>query len=608
LTVGKLEAPRRTHPRRAIAVRQYTEGVREAWHNSWIHLFDEETMPSYTADLPAHSGEVLRKRALSAPGSILERAAGLVCKIAQTPDEIEQIHRINYQTFVEEIPQHSPNPEHRLVDRFHAENLYLIVKHGSRVIGMMALRDKRPFSMDAKVSDFERYLPPHEKAVEMRLLAVERDFRGGATFRMMMDAGFTLAQENGWDLVVISAAVRQLKLYRHIGFEPFGALVGTEEAPFQPMYLRAARARLSRARLAKLPGGAPGRILAPVSFIPGPVPVSRLVQKVMAASPLWHRSDAFRLLFALAREKLCQLTRARHCQIFPGSGTLANDMVAWRLRALERPGLILVNGEFGERIAAQARRAGLDFETITADWGQPLDLEETRRAFARLAAGSWVWGVHHETSTGILNPLAEWQAQAAAQGLLLCVDAISAIGNVPLALDEVYLATATSGKGLCSYPGLGIVFHRDPLPAIPQGVPAYLDIGLWAESDDGIPFTHSSNLLAALATALDEQVFPERIARIALLHHWLRRMLREMPFTMLAAEAHACPAILTLLPEAKERAWEIGVKLEQAGFLLNYRSACLRERNWFQISLMGLPDKETLTRLAGLLREACLHP
>jgi aspartate aminotransferase-like enzyme len=564
-----------------------------------------KTMPSPTAALPSAPDESARKTRLSAPGSVLETVAGLVCKVAETPDEMEQIHRFNYRTFVEEIPQHTPNSERRLVDRFHSENLYLIVKHESRVVGMLALRDRRPFSMDAKIPDFDRYLPPHQKAVEVRLLAVEHSFRGGATFRMMMDAGFALAQEHGWDLAVISATVRQLKLYRHIGFEPFGALVGTEEAQFQPMYLRAARARLLRAHLAKLPGGAPGRLLTQVSLIPGPVPVSKRVQEAMSAAPLWHRSEAFQSLLAAVRDKLCQLTGAHHCQIAPGSGTLANDMVAWHLRTLLRPGMILVNGEFGERIAAQARRAGLDFHMTAAEWGQPFDPDETRRAFAGLPAGSWVWGVQHETSTGILNPLAAWQALADEHGLLLCVDAISAIGNVPSALNGAYLATATSGKGLRGYPGLGIVFHREDLPAA-RDIPAYLDIGGWA-ANEGIPFTHSSNLLAALAAALDEQDFPERGARLAFLHRWLRKLLREAPFTVLAAEAHACPAIVTLVPHADGNAWQIGERLEKAGFLLNYRSAYLRSRNWLQISLMGLPGRETLLQLTGLLHEAHMH-
>jgi hypothetical protein len=42
----------------------------------------------------------------------------LVFKVASEDSEFEQIHRLNYRTFVEEIPQHGPNPDCTLVDRF----------------------------------------------------------------------------------------------------------------------------------------------------------------------------------------------------------------------------------------------------------------------------------------------------------------------------------------------------------------------------------------------------------------------------------------------------------------------------------------------------------
>ena len=54
----------------------------------------------------------------------------LTYKIATEASEFEAIHRLNYDTFVEEIPQHTANPERRLVDRFHAQNTYVICLDG----------------------------------------------------------------------------------------------------------------------------------------------------------------------------------------------------------------------------------------------------------------------------------------------------------------------------------------------------------------------------------------------------------------------------------------------------------------------------------------------
>jgi hypothetical protein len=41
--------------------------------------------------------------------------AGLTFRIARTEADFEQIHRLNYETFVEEIPQHGEDPERRLI-------------------------------------------------------------------------------------------------------------------------------------------------------------------------------------------------------------------------------------------------------------------------------------------------------------------------------------------------------------------------------------------------------------------------------------------------------------------------------------------------------------
>src|SRR5580765_8095861 len=102
----------------------------------------------------------------------------LVFKFATEDWEIELIHRLNYRTFVEEIPQHKASPTHRLVDKFHAENTYLICLCDQKLVGMLAVRANRPFSLDQKLPDLDSYLPHGRTVAEIRLLAIEKKFRG----------------------------------------------------------------------------------------------------------------------------------------------------------------------------------------------------------------------------------------------------------------------------------------------------------------------------------------------------------------------------------------------------------------------------------------------
>ena len=56
-----------------------------------------------------------------------------VFKLAETRQEFEQVHRLNYQTFVGEIPQHADTGTGVLVDKFHTKNIYFIVLREGRV-------------------------------------------------------------------------------------------------------------------------------------------------------------------------------------------------------------------------------------------------------------------------------------------------------------------------------------------------------------------------------------------------------------------------------------------------------------------------------------------
>jgi GNAT superfamily N-acetyltransferase len=179
-------------------------------------------------------------------------ATNLRVKIASEDWELEQVHGLNYRTFVEEIPQHSPNEERRLVDRLLARSVCYVCLDGRRVRGMVVVCAERPFSLDAKLENLDAYLPPHRSPCEVRLLAVERDDRGGTVFAALMDAVLRHARRHGHDLAVLSGAERQLHLYHHMGCVPIGPRVGTAAAPYQGMYLTWDRLRPSL--LPKEPG------------------------------------------------------------------------------------------------------------------------------------------------------------------------------------------------------------------------------------------------------------------------------------------------------------------------------------------------------------------
>jgi aspartate aminotransferase-like enzyme len=326
----------------------------------------------------------------------------------------------------------------------------------------------------------------------------------------------------------------------------------------------------------------------PINFLPGPVAIHDAVRRALAQPPVSHRGAAFMAEVAAIRRDLCRMTNAAHAEILLGSGTLANEAVAAQLSLLPGRGVVLVNGEFGARLAGQARRWRLAFSELAAGWGEPLPLAELRRTLETDPQIRWVWAVHCETSTGVLNDLEGLKtitADRASGGIALCLDGISSIGNVPVDLSGVHLATGVSGKGLASFPGLALVFHAEAIAPVPH-LPHYLDLGSYAHAES-VPFTTSTNLVSALAASLARFARKDGFATRRSLAAWLRPHLEKLGFAIMAPEPIAAPMVLTLSPPPGVDALALGEALEDQGIWLSYRSGYLVKRNLIQVCLMG---------------------
>jgi aspartate aminotransferase-like enzyme len=520
----------------------------------------------------------------------MTRESCLQFKIADQAAEFEAIHRLNHRTFAGEIPQHAPREDGLLIDRFHPENTYVVCLDEGRLVGMICGRARRPFSLDAKLDDLDRHLPGGRVPFEIRLLAVEKAHRKGRVFAGLAARLAEHFRDQGCDLAVISGTTRELPLYAHVGFVPFGPLVGSGEARFQPMYLE-----LERFLRAPEPLVAPPA--EPASYLCGPVAVSPRVRSAFSRSPVSHRSRRFSADFRSVKRMLCRLTGARHVEVLLGSGTLANDAVAAELALRGGQGVVLSNGEFGERLVDHAARHGLRFQAQRCAWGEPLDYAALRDLRERRI--EWLWAVHCETSTGVLNDLAALKRLCADQSVSLCLDCISSVGTLAVDLEGVTLASCVSGKGLASFPGLSMVFHDDlPTPGRARP-PRYLDLRYYA-AQEGVPFTTSSNLVYALQAALASTDWPAKYARTAAAGAALRAKLRGLGFAVLAPDSCAAPAVVTLvIPEASR----VGARLQKAGYLVGCDSGYLVERNWLQIALMG---EWSQANLESLLAELAL--
>lgn len=501
-------------------------------------------------------------------------------KQASEPWEFEQIHRLNYKTFVEEIPQHEPCKGKFLVDKFHDQNLYIICLVEKKVIGMLALRNKRPLSLDGKLKDLDSFLPPYTSLCEVRLLAVTKEHRNGRVLQGLLREATKHCIDQGYDLLVISGTTRQARLYNHLGFKPFGPLVGSPAAQYQPMYGIAAEVLHNTDRdRAKLSESA-------MYMLPGPVRPSIEVRQALKTLPVSHRSNGFVTEMCETKRMLCDLVSAERVYVLSGSGTLANDVIASQLALRDSCGLILSNGEFGERLLDHAHRANLRYQTIEKPWGRAFDYDEVDSLLAKNPGVTWVWFTHCETSTGMLNDLTRLKEISQKRRRFLYVDAISSIGTIPVDLRHICMASGVSNKGLGAFPGLAFVFESGEPSKRSRNVPRYLDLSCY-EGAAAIPYTLGSNLVYALNTALSQLDISARVKDAGKLSSALRARLRACGFEILCEDNLSSPAITTVSLPPHINSIQIGNKLEKEGVLISYNSGYLARRNWIQFCFMG---------------------
>lgn len=498
--------------------------------------------------------------------------------------EFEEIHRLNYRTFVEEIPQHERNAEHRLVDKFHEKNTYLIALLDRELAGMMAVNTRRPFSLDEKMDDLDAYIPSGRNLAEIRLLAIDPAHRNRKILTGLLKLLYTYCNEQGIDMAVISGTVREKKLYARMGFTPFGPLVGSGTALYQPMYVTI---ETFSQYLPRESGGGGSKAMPEIlNLLPGPVRINDDVMRVFGEHPVSHRDPKFLEALDETRDLLCGLTKAGHVELMQGGGTLANDVVALQLAALDGTGLVLSAGEFGERLEDQCRRAGLKHQVLSKEWGQPFYRADIENALREIGGCAWIWSVHCESSTGVLNNLEMLKDISTRHGVSLCLDCTSTVGTMDLDLRGVYLATASSGKGLAALPGLSLVFSSDADRPMLEDVPRCLDLGYYIEKG-GMPFTLSSNLVMALRASLRGKSWPLRYRDIQHEMADIRALARRHGLRLIAPDENASPAITTIELPDRVDSLEITGKLEERGYLLSSQSEYLVERNWIQICLMG---------------------
>lgn len=342
------------------------------------------------------------------------------------------------------------------------------------------------------------------------------------------------------------------------------------------------------------------RALPQYLFCPGPVLVSDKVKEALASSEIGHRELEFSELLNRVRMKLAKIFGVQNFHhyttvVITGSGSAANESVLGSAAAGKRL-LVVSNGEFGERWTELAEFLDLAPKTIKLRWGQPFPIDQIEQHLKR-GKTDVVCMVHHETSTGMLNPLSEVAALTKRLGVELFVDAVSSVGAVPIDIENsgITFCTGSANKAIASVPGLSFVCGKraafDALKTT-RAHSFYLDLYkhfIFNERKFQTPNTPAVNLFFALEASLDailEQGLEATFERYRSLAEMLRKGMTELGFRFFIPEEYMSPVLTTVELPAGFEADEFHERLKRLGFVTYPGKGILRHRV-FQVANIG---------------------
>lgn len=337
-----------------------------------------------------------------------------------------------------------------------------------------------------------------------------------------------------------------------------------------------------------------------ILMTPGPVNVADNVREAVCKKDIGHREKDFSNLLNSIEQKLLTMFEIKaeenyRAVVISGSGTAANESMFSSVVG-DQNILILSNGEFGGRIYEESKLHNKNTFLLEFPWGQPIDLDKVA-AYLDQHKIDVIAVVHHETSSGILNPLDKIGALAKTHGARFIVDCVSSAGAEAIEphRNNIAFFTSTSAKAIGSYPGLSFVVGKvsefEKLESIPPKT-AYLNLYKYytflknraqTPNTPAVPLFYA--LEQTLINILDDGIV-ERYADLKAKANTLRKGMRDLGLKFLVEEKEMC-SILTAAYLPDDVNYErFSQKLRDKSIIIYPGKGCYEDKV-FQISNIG---------------------
>jgi 2-aminoethylphosphonate-pyruvate transaminase len=356
----------------------------------------------------------------------------------------------------------------------------------------------------------------------------------------------------------------------------------------------------------------------PILLTPGPLTTSLATKSAMLRD--WGSWDAsFNAVTARVRAGLTAVVNGEGthvCVPMQGSGTFSVEAAVNTL--VPRSGghlLVLINGAYGKRLARLTEMMGRKLSVFETAEDVPTTAADVARKLDADPSITHVALIHCETSTGILNPLAEIAEAVAQRGRRLIIDAMSSFGAIPIDAGAVPFdaLVAASGKCIEGPPGMGFVFVRKSMLEQCAGNSTSLSLDLhdqWAymEKTTQWRYTPPTHVVVALDAALEQYLAaggqPARLARYTANCETLIAGMKEMGFRPFLDSRIQAPIIVTFHAPADPRyAFKAFYdKVRDKGFILY--PGKLTQVETFRVGCIGAIGPDEMRHAVNAVRDA----
>ena len=355
---------------------------------------------------------------------------------------------------------------------------------------------------------------------------------------------------------------------------------------------------------------------------PGPATTTDTVKYAQVVPDICPREKEFAGMMKQLRADLVKVAHGipeKHTAVlFCGSGTINIDICLNSLLPAEKKVLIINNGAYSTRAVEVCQYYGLPHIDLQFSIFERPDLQVIENILMANPEIAMVYTTHHETGTGLLNPIREIGALAHQYNSIFVTDTTSSLGMIPFDMekDNVDFCMASAQKGLQAMTGLSFVIGNEEIIRKSKDYPKrsyYCNLYMqydYFEKTGEMHFTPPVQTIYATRQALDEY-FAEgeeiKFARHKKVYEAIHKGLEKMGFkTLLDKNVESGLVVSVLYPDNPKWNFEkVHDYCYERGFTIY--PGKISTNNTFRLCALGAINDDDIVKFFEIFNEYIIN-